>query len=51
MLQNYAQKLIMGHKRNIRKKQIDLINLKLQGDQKYREKNEFFEFQIENLVQ
>ena len=47
---NNADNIIMNRKRRIRHKQLDQINFKLHGDFRFKEKNEFFEFQIENLI-
>ena len=45
-----ADKMIMSHKKRVRHKHLDQINFKLHGDSRFKDKNEFFEFQIENLV-
>lgn len=50
MLLTYAEDMVMDHKRRLRRKHLDTINFKLHGDEKYRVKNDFFEFQIENQV-
>lgn len=44
MLMLYAEELILDHKRRVRHKNLDTINFKLHGDEKYRLKNDFFEF-------
>ena len=51
MLYTYAEDKIIDHKRRLREKKLDVINYKLFCDAKYREKNEFFEFQIESQMQ
>ena len=50
MLYTYAEDKIIDHKRRLREKKLDVINYKLFCDAKYREKNEFFEFQIESQM-
>ena len=43
-LLSHAEHLVLNYKRRIRQKQLDYINFKLHGfEQKYKEKNEFFE--------
>ena len=51
MLYTFAEEKVLDHKRRLRKKKIDQINYKLFSDSKYREKNTFFEFQIETQMQ
>ena len=44
ILLNYAEKMILKHKRSTRHKHLDQINFKLHGDSRFKDKNEFFEF-------
>ena len=50
MLYTYVEDKILDHKRRMRIKKLDMINFKLFCDIKYRDKNDFFEFQIESQM-
>ena len=50
LLYAYAEEKILNHKTRLRRKKIDQINYKLFCESKYRDKNAFFEFQIESQM-
>ena len=47
LLYSYAEEKALDHKHRLRLKKLNQINYKLFSDSKYRDKNAFFEFQIE----